>query len=99
MNVYQVDTIVQLNVTFYNVALNLPADPTAVALFTEAPDGTVSQVPANQIVRTGTGTYYCDFLPNGPGLWKYKWQGSGSTVVATSRDTPFFVQASQLISA
>lgn len=96
-NIYQVDTLVQLNVTFYNTQLNLPADPSIVSLFVEDPTGVVTQIPSNFIVRTGTGTYYSDFLPTGPGQWTYKWQGSGTSVLATSPDTSFFVRASELI--
>lgn len=95
-NVYQTDTLLQLGVTFYNTALNQPADPTTVALFVEGPDGNVTEIASNLIVRTGVGTYYSNFLPSAPGDWSYKWQGSGN-VVATTRDTPFAVQASQLI--
>ena len=97
MNIYQVATEVQLNVTFYNVALNLPADPTTVALFIEDPLGNVVEQPSSQIVRTGTGTYYYNFLPPEPGIWVYKWQGSGSSVIATSRDTRFLVKGSALV--
>jgi hypothetical protein len=97
VNIYQVDTLVRLNVTFYDVALNLPADPTAVALFVEAPDGTVTQVDPLQIARTGVGAYYSNFLPPSPGEWTYKWQGTGN-VIATSKDRTFLVQASELVS-
>lgn len=96
-NVYEVDTLIQLNVTFYNTQLNLPADPTTVALFVEDPSGNVTQIPSNLITRTGVGTYYSDFMPSGPGEWTYKWQGSGTSVLATSPDTSFFVRASALI--
>ncbi len=97
MNIYQVDTLLQLNVTFYNTALNQPADPEFVALFIEDPNGNVSQIPGNLIVRAGTGQYFSDFLPPGPGEWVYKWQGTGNSVVATSRDTRFFVKGSALV--
>ena len=98
MNRYEIDTLIQLNVTFYNVAANLPADPTTVALFIEDPNQNVTQVPSNQITRTGTGAYFYNFLPSGPGEWVYKWQGSGiSSVIATSRDTRFFVRGSALV--
>lgn len=96
MNAYQVDTTIQLNVAFFNTALNLPADPTAVALFVEDPDGNVSEVPGSQISRTGVGVYISEFMPTEPGEWTYKWQGTGN-VAATSRDTRFFVQASDLV--
>lgn len=97
VNVYQVETLIQLNVTFYNTQLNQPADPSTVALFVEDPSGTVTPIPSNQIVRTGIGTYYSDFLPTSPGTWTYKWQGSGTSVVATSPDTSFVVRASPLV--
>ena len=97
MNIYQIDTLIQLNVVFYDVAQNLPADPTAVSLFVEDPDGNVTQIPANAISRTGTGAYNSMFLPTGPGEWAYKWQGTGN-VMATSRDKRFFVQVSELVS-
>lgn len=93
---YQVDTLLQLSVVFYNVALNAPADPTSVALFVEDPTGAVTEIDALLIVRTGTGAYYSNFLPPSPGWWTYKWQGTGN-VVATSKDKRFLVQASELV--
>jgi len=97
-NRYQVDTLIQLNVTFYNVQANLPADPQSVALFIEDPSGNVTMASTAQIVRTGVGTYYYDFVPSGPGEWTYKWQGSGTQgVVATAPDTRFFVEGSALV--
>jgi len=93
VNQYQTRTLIQLSVTFYNVAANVPADPQTVTLWVEDPFNVVTQV--TNIVRTGVGTYYANFLPTYPGVWKYKWQGIGSTgVIATSPDTSFFVQAS-----
>lgn len=96
MNTYQIETLLRLNVTFYDVAANLPADPTTIALFVEDPDGVVTEIDPLLIVRTGTGAYYSNFLPSGPGEWTYKWQGTGN-VVATSRDKRFLVKASELI--
>lgn len=97
MNIYQVDTIIQLNVTFYNTVLNAPADPITVSLFIENPAGIVTQISSNLITRNGTGVYYSEFLPTSPGIWTYKWQGTGN-VVASSRDTRFLVKGSELIS-
>jgi hypothetical protein len=99
-NVYDVDTAIQVNVTFLNVALNQPADPSAVTLYVEDPSGTITTQgwPSGSIVRTGVGLFNFIFVPSGPGCWKYKWQGVGA-VIATSRDTQFFVRASDLIAA
>jgi hypothetical protein len=96
MNTYQVETLIQLNVVFYNTALNEPADPITVALFVMDPDGNVTEIPSNLISRTGVGAYNSEFLPSEPGQWTYKWQGTGN-VIATSRDTCFFVKASELV--
>lgn len=97
MNVYQIETVIQLNVIFYNTALNAPADPTAVSLFVEDPTGVVTQIASNVISRSGVGAYSADFLPYMPGCWVYKWQGTGN-VMASSRDTRFMVRGSELIS-
>ncbi len=100
VDVFQVDTLVKLAVTFYNVDLDVPADPVTVSLFVQDPTGVVTQIAANMITRTGVGAYFSDFMPTGPGPWTYKWRGSGVTSVqATSPDTQFFVKASELITS
>jgi hypothetical protein len=99
-NVYEIDTQIQLGVSFYNTVLNLPADPFTVSLFVEDPSGNVTQIAPNLITRTGTGLYSSLFMPTGPGQWVYKWRGSGPTSVqATTPDMPFFVKASELITS
>jgi hypothetical protein len=94
-NIYQVDTLIQLNVTFLDAIAGTPVDPTTVSLFIEDPLGNETQ-PVTGIVRTGVGVYYYQFTPSGPGKWTYKWQGTGA-VIATSPDTAFVVRASALI--
>jgi hypothetical protein len=96
MNEYQVDTQIQLNGYFFNVLLNVPADPTTVSLFVEDPTGNVTEIASDLIFRVSTGVYYSLVLPSGPGVWKYKWQGVGN-VQATSPDTCFLVKASSLV--
>jgi hypothetical protein len=101
MNRYEIDTQVQVNVTFLAVSINVPpvpADPSGVALFISDPDGNETQVgyDPGPVQRTGIGLYFYTFVPSGPGEWTYKWQGTGN-VIATSRDTRFFVKASSLI--
>lgn len=94
--IYQVDTLIQMNVVFYNVALNQPADPVTVSLFVEDPTSTVTEIDPSLIVRTGIGMYYSNYLPAAPGVYTYKWQGQGN-VIATSKDRSFMVQASDLV--
>jgi hypothetical protein len=100
--IYQVDTLLQLNANFYDTARQQLADPLEVTLFVMDPLGNVTQLPSplfpdSKIVRTGIGTYYCDFLPSMPGEWKYKWQGTTSGVIGTTIDKRFFVIGSELL--
>lgn len=90
-NEYQIDTEVQLLGTFANATTGAPADPTTVTLYLEDPSGTVTT--PTSIIKVSVGNYAYAFTPSGPGWWTYKWQGVGA-VVATSKDTKFFVKAS-----
>ena len=96
ITVYQIDTMIQINASFYNVAANQLVDPTNLALFLLDPNNNETTVNPALIVRTGIGEYYYNFLPPSAGLWAYKWQGTGDITV-TSRDMRFFVQGSELI--
>ena len=96
ITVYQVDTMIQINATFYNVAANQVVDPTTVALLLLDPNNVEITVNPALIVRTGVGQYYYNFLPPSPGLWTYKWQGIGDAI-CSSRDIQFFVQGSALL--
>lgn len=98
MDDYEIDTQIETTVTFLNVGLNVPADPTAVTLFILDPLGNETSVAYNPgpITRSGIGVYGYVFVPSSPGVWTYKWQGVGA-VIATSRDRRFFVRASSLI--
>ena len=100
MNFYEIDTQLQINATFMNVGLNVPADPTTVTLFLLDPLGNETSVGYNPgpISRTGVGLYNYLFTPSTVGTWTYKWQGTGN-VIATSRDTKFTVRASNLITS
>lgn len=95
---YKGNTLIQIGTTFYNTQLNIPADPFTAAAYVMDPLGNVTQIPSNQIVRSGIGVYSSNFMPTSPGQWFYNWIGSGPTSVqATTGDVPFFVEASQLI--
>lgn len=99
MNKYEIDTQIEVVGTFLNVSPNVPsvpADPTAVTLYVLDPSGNETQhTYPGDVVRNGIGLYSFTFVPSGPGIWTYKWQGAGQ-VIATSRDTLFFVRASNL---
>lgn len=97
MNFYPVDTLVQVNGSFLIATSGVPIDPTAVTLFIMSPSNVITSVTyPGDIQRSGTGAYYYQFTPSGPGRWTYTWQGTGA-VVASSFDTSFVVKASALI--
>jgi len=95
-NVYQVETQIQINGTFVNASTGAPVDPSTINLFVEDPTGDVTEYTTPAVVKVSVGVYYYQLTVSLPGTWTYKWQGTG-TVIATSPDTSFFVQASGLI--
>jgi hypothetical protein len=47
-----------------------------------------------ELVRTDTGDYFVDFVPNESGRWHYRWTSTG-TGTAIALEGTFVVQASQ----
>lgn len=96
-NVYPNETEVILTGLFYQGTT--PADPTTINLFLQDPSGNVTEYtyPTTGMSRSSEGAYAYSFTPSGPGVWAYKWQGTGA-VVATSFDRSFMVLASALLS-
>lgn len=83
MNIYEVDTAVQLSVAFTNSA-GSPADPTTVNLFLYDPCGVVTEhTSTSGVVHDGTGAYHYVFLPPSVGVYSYKWQGQGAIEVTS----------------
>ena len=93
---YEIDTSIQLNGVFENVALGVPADPTTITLYVQDPTGATDVIGAPAITRSDVGLYSYAFVPSVSGIWVYKWQGVG-TVVATTPDTMFIVNSSFVI--
>ena len=67
VNLYELETLVRFSVTFTNTATGFVADPGAVTLWMQDPNGnqTSYTYAAGQLVKTGIGQYYCDFAPDG----------------------------------
>lgn len=63
-------------------------DPQTVRLLTRAPDGTQTEIPADQIVKDATGAYHHDLTLNKAGRWYYRWQsGTPATSAAEGQLT------------
>lgn len=98
---YEIDTSVQINGSFVNSLTGAYADPTGVTLFVLDPNGLKSTYSytgqaSSPIVRDSQGHYHFTVTASISGTWTYKWQATGS-VIATSPDTTFVVNASTLI--
>ena len=92
INFYERETLVRFAASFTNTVTGAAADPGAVILWLQDPNGNQSSLTlaGGQVVRTGVGQYYCDFAPDVSGRWIYKWQGTAPAEV-TSSDTAFIV--------
>lgn len=92
MNIYQIDTLIQLSGGFTDLN-GAPADPTTVTLLVRNPAGYEVTYSGSDITHVGTGSYSIQITPTLSGTWIYKWEGTGA-VIATSADTPFYVEPS-----
>lgn len=96
MNVYEIDTQIQITGEFLAIVGGAPVAPTDVELYLLAPDGT------EQTITTGfgnpsVGIYTYVTTPSLGGIWAYKWRSPDGAVIATGPDTVFLVNASMLI--
>jgi len=95
INFYQLETLIRFSSAFTITSNGQAADPGAVTFWLQDPNGNQSSYTyaGGGVVRTGVGTYYCDFAPDVSGRWTYKWQGT-LPVEVTSSDTYFIVNQS-----
>lgn len=98
MDVFQIDTTLQLTGDFVRSLDGALEDPTDVIVFIAAPGGPFNTFTfsGNQVTKLAVGQYSYVFTPSISGTWTYKWQGVG-TVTATSPDKTFLVQPSAAI--
>jgi hypothetical protein len=54
-----------------------PVNPDALELSIRAPDGSVEQLGAGQVIQDETGTYFYDLIPDQSGMWAFTWTGTG----------------------
>jgi hypothetical protein len=72
-NTYEVGDLVRLSAEF-RIGSTL-TNPTSVVVTLKDPDGTTTSPSA---VNDGTGLYYADVTLNKPGVWHYRFQGTGA---------------------
>lgn len=92
---HAVNTTVRLAVNFQDDD-GTDVDPTTVTFKAYSPSGTTTTyVYATDaaLVRSNTGDYYVDFVPDESGRWYYRWSSTG-TGTAIAIEGTFIVQAS-----
>lgn len=79
MNSYHIGAVVRLKIAFTNQE-GTAVDPGTVRAKVKTPLGVVTTYtyPTDGIQRTGTGVYYYDVEPAQQGVWKFRWEGTGS---------------------
>ena len=72
-------TVVRMSAEFTDVE-GLPLDPTTVTLRYLPPGGAEVQLlyGASAMVKESTGSYRADVLADASGLWRYRWEGTGT---------------------
>ena len=89
VNIYDIDSVTTLSVSFDVTSNSSPVDPTTVSLVIKAPDGTVTTVTPTRI---STGVYSYNLSLVEAGYYYYKFYGTGN--LTASDDGTLFVRES-----
>lgn len=83
-NTYDVGDQIELSVVF-TTAEGAAADPTVVTVQIKDPAGNVTTLEygeSEQVERDETGVYLLDLVADQPGVWAYRWAGTGALTAA-----------------
>lgn len=85
MNNYPIGTKITVSVTFKDNATLVVGDPTKVLLRVTAPTGTEVDytLALSTLSHPATGVYQATITPRIPGVWAYRWEGTGAIVAAS----------------
>lgn len=87
INSYDVGDVVRVQGVFKNAA-GTTVDPTAITFKFQVPDGTITTYIYGtdaEVVRSATGTYYCDITTTDEGRYSCRWAGTGNNAAAGER--------------
>jgi hypothetical protein len=92
MNIYPVGNAVLLKVVFQED--NVPVDPTGIKLRLIDPAGTEVDYTygAAELTKISAGIYEKQIEANTPGIWKYRFEGTG--IIYAAKESQFLVTAS-----
>lgn len=84
MRQYLIGNEITLTATFSDVATGALTDPSDVVCRLLAPDGTESDLTPTS---SATGIWSASSTPTMPGAWKYRWEATGTSVIAAAEGT------------
>jgi hypothetical protein len=93
MNTFDIGDLVTLSIGFAHADTGDPGDPDAVTLEVR-PRGHATAVyiygDGDTIVRDATGEYHADIDVDSPGVWSYRWSGTGA--LQGAEEASFYVR-------
>lgn len=99
IDTYDKSDLVRVPVTFRNAA-ETPTDPTTVTFYFKTPAGEETSYVYGtdvELVRDSAGVFHVDVLADEPGMWVWRWKGTG--LVAQADEGQFYVQPSDITGA
>ena len=95
MNTYLIGNAARASVRFINATTGAATDPTTVVLRVKDPVLTVTVYTYGVdaiLVKDSVGNYHLDIPLNSAGVWRYRWEGTGTNQAAA--ESQFTVTAS-----
>ena len=80
MGTYEVGEVVR--VTLVITVSGVATDPTDLNLYIKDPSGNISSVTKSSLSKDDTGTYYYDIPSDESGVWRCRWEGTGTAAGA-----------------
>lgn len=99
INQYTSGDVVRVTATFTDLA-GTETDPSTVTVLYEDPSGNVTSKVYGvdgEVVKSATGIYYIDITTDEGGVWKYRFEGTGT--VPQAHQSFFEVIAASVVSA
>ena len=81
MNSYPLGSSLLLSATFTDID-NHAVDPTVTTLSVRDPAGVELDYVSPSVTKVASGVYSCQIVPSVPGIWRYRWKGTGAVLAA-----------------
>jgi hypothetical protein len=85
MNTYPLGNAITLSATFTVASTGSLGDPSIVKLRIKDPLNVETDYTGGVLSHPSTGVFQYVLTPAIPGVWKYRWEGTGTLVAASER--------------